>query len=97
MRAVRVRYTPRAIRDLDAIHSYIAKDNPAAATGVVARIRAAADTLELFPFLGHAGLVPNTLELVVVGLPYVIVYRVKDNEPEEVLILSIYHGRQQRG
>ena len=97
MRAVKVRFTPRAIRDLAAIHSHIAQDNPAAATRVVARIRSAADTLEQFPFLGHAGLAPNTLELVVVGLPYVIVYRVEDGEFEEVLILSIYHGRQQRG
>jgi toxin ParE1/3/4 len=77
MRAVRVRYTRRALRDLDGIHSYIAKDNPAAAARVVARIRSAADTLEQFPCLGHAGLVPDTLELAVVGLPYVVVYRVK--------------------
>jgi plasmid stabilization system protein ParE len=40
-------------------------------------------------------LVPNALEWVVKGLPYIIVYEI--NEPRnEVVILAVFHGRQDR-
>jgi plasmid stabilization system protein ParE len=46
---MRVRFTRRAITQLDAIFNYIARDNPAAAAAVVARIEERADRLQIFP------------------------------------------------
>jgi plasmid stabilization system protein ParE len=43
---------------------------------VIERIRATAELLREFPFIGHDGLVPGTREMVVVGLPFVIVHRI---------------------
>ena len=47
--------------------------------------------------MGHKGLLPNTREMNVKGLPYVIVYRFErvDNE-DFVVVLSVFHGAQDR-
>jgi toxin ParE1/3/4 len=92
---VRVRYEPNALVDIQNIHRYIEKRNPVAAERVVDRIRTAARRIGESPRIGHIGLVPNALEWVVKGLPYIIVYEI--NEPRnEVVILAVFHGRQDR-
>ena len=93
---MKLRFTPRAASDLEAIHTYIAKDNPDAATAVVERIRRSAQMLETFPYMGREGAVAGTLEHTVSGLAYVIVYRVETGDGDEVVVVSIYHGRQER-
>jgi toxin ParE1/3/4 len=90
---MKLRFTRRARRHIDRIHDYIARRNPAAAARVIARIRQTADTLSSLPFIGHEGLLPNTREMNVTGLPYVVVYRVQENT---VVILSVFHGAQDR-
>ena len=95
MRAVKLRFTPRARRHLEGIHDYISKRSRIAATRVVARIRQTTDALLRFPFLGHKGLLPNTLEMNVRGLPYIVVYRVNDAE-DMIVILAVFHGAQDR-
>jgi toxin ParE1/3/4 len=92
---VKVRYRRRAQVDIDKIHGYIDDQNPRAATEVVARIRYAADRLGLWPYTGHVGRAPGTYEWAVVGLPYVIVYEV-DDAANEVAIIGIFHGAQDR-
>jgi plasmid stabilization system protein ParE len=62
----------------------------------VARIRHAAELLAQFPRIGHEGRVPGTYEWVVRGLPYVIVYDISRGEPDEVVILGVFHGAQDR-
>lgn len=94
---MRVRYTARALHHLNDIYDYIAHDNPTAATSVIGRIRATAQSLQHFPYLGHVGTVPGTLERSVVGLPYIVVYQVNVGDTDEVLILGVFHGRQERG
>ena len=93
---MRLRYTRRAQRHLDNIHNYIHERSPAAATRVIDRIRYRADFLRDFPEMGPVGLVEGTRELVVVGLPYVIVYRITIENPDIVEILGVYHGAQDR-
>jgi toxin ParE1/3/4 len=93
---VRLRYTRRAQRHLDNIHSYIHERSPASATRVVASIRYRANFLLDFPLMGPPGLVAGTRELVVVGLPYVIVYRLANEVRNTIDILGIYHGAQDR-
>ncbi len=92
---MRVRYRRRAQLDIENIHEYIEKRNPRAATEVVARICYAADRLGVLPYMGHVGRARGTYEWVVVGLPYIIVYEV-DEAADEVAIIAVFHGAQDR-
>jgi plasmid stabilization system protein ParE len=76
---MKVRLTARARQHLEAIAEYIGERNPSAAVRVGARIRQSIDLLAHFPLIGHAGVLAGTLEKVVVGLPYIIVYRVESD------------------
>lgn len=96
MRPVRLRFTDEARGHISAIYGYIRDRSPAAATQVVARIRLAAERLAEFPRMGHPGSVAGTHEWVVRGLPYIIVYQIDASEPDEVLILGVFHGAQDR-
>ena len=78
---MKVRYSPRALAQLDEIHKYIAQHNPRAVTAVVVRIG------ELCEKLGELRMVP------VVRHPYLIFYAVIA-ESNEVRILRIRHGRR---
>ena len=73
--------------------AYIANDNPQAASRMAVELVAACDRLSLFPERGRPGLRKGTRELTTVW-PYVIVYKV--HAYNEVEILSIWHGRQNR-
>jgi toxin ParE1/3/4 len=81
-----------ALNDLEAIREFIAQDNPEAARRVHAAIRAAVDPLGNYPNLGRAGRVDGTRELTVSGFPYIVAYRVAENQ---VRILSVIHASRQ--
>ena len=49
-----------------------------------------------FPNMGRKGQLPGTREMVVPGLPYIIVYRIESGDEEALAILGIYHGAQRR-
>lgn len=86
-------YSRRALRDFAAIRTYIAQENPDAASRMAVRLLAACDRLEQFPERGRLGVDPGTRELTTVR-PYVIVYEVKASHRVE--ILAIWHGAQDR-
>ena len=92
---MKVRYRRRAQFDIENIHEYIDKRNPRAAAEVVARVRRAADRLGTLPYMGHTGRAAGTYEWVVVGLPYIIVYEL-DEAADEVAIIAVFHGAQDR-
>ena len=96
MRPVRLRFTAEAREHIAAIYSYLRDRNPVAATQVVGRIRLATERLAEFPRMGHAGRVAGTYEWVVRGLPYIIVYQTAAADSDEVLILGVFHGAQDR-
>lgn len=77
-----------AAHDLEGIVDYIALDNPIAAEGVYREIVEAVLKLPQFPNLGRSGRHPDTRELSVSGLPYLVVYEVTT---ETVTILAIFH------
>ena len=91
-----LRYSGRARRHLDAIAEYITDRNPGAARRVGERIREAVSLLGDLPYIGREGVLMGTRELVVPGLPYVVVYRVDVAEQETVVVLGVYHGAQLR-
>lgn len=77
-----------AARDLEGIVDYIALDNPVSAERVYWGIVSAAEKLPEFPALGRPGRHPETRELSVADLPYLIVYEVG---PDAVTILAVIH------
>jgi toxin ParE1/3/4 len=87
-----VNFTPQARDDLASIRDWIAEDDERAADRVVARIVQTAMMFGQFPLLGRAGLVENTREFSVVGLPYLIVYRIGSDT--DVNVLTIIHTRR---
>jgi toxin ParE1/3/4 len=90
---MRVRWTPDAARDLELISKHIAETNPAAALRIVRAIYRSIEMLGAFPRRGRTGREAGTRELVLAPLRYVVVYRIKE---EQVQILRIYHGAQER-
>jgi toxin ParE1/3/4 len=87
------RYKARALRNLEQIHGHIAKDDPAAASRTVARIVQSIARLSRFPWSARPGVVGGTRILVVPGLPYVAIYRVRD---EYVDVIAILHTARRR-
>jgi toxin ParE1/3/4 len=78
-----------AARDLEGIVDYIALDNPVTAENVYRRIVRAMERSPEFSDLGRPGRHPDTRELSVSGLPYLIVYEVST---EAVTILAVFHS-----
>ncbi|MGI8526087.1 MAG: type II toxin-antitoxin system RelE/ParE family toxin [Pseudolabrys sp.] len=93
---MKLRYTAQARDHIAGIFIYLNDRNAVAATPVVARIRLAAERLAEFPRIGHAGRVPGTYEWLVRGLPYIVVYDFSSRGQDEVLILGVFHGAQDR-
>jgi toxin ParE1/3/4 len=85
---MRVRWLRAAMESLDEVYEHIASENPSAAKRVFFRILATTERLGEFPRSCPAGPVVGTHELVVAGLPYVIVYRVGADQVE---ILRVFH------
>jgi plasmid stabilization system protein ParE len=81
-------WSKRAVSDLWHICRYIQLHNLAAAARTAGRIESAAAPLPRFPNLGRQGDVPGTREMAVLGLPYVIVYRITVTPVE---ILRVFH------
>jgi toxin ParE1/3/4 len=92
---MKVRYGHRAQAHLSSINAYLSSRNPTAARRVIARIRDTADNLASSPEMGRRGSVTGTREMVVRRLPYVIVYEVR-RENNELVILAVLHGAQRR-
>jgi toxin ParE1/3/4 len=84
-----VRWSPEAADDFAAIVEYIRKENPSAAERVADTIYKGIASLASFPMQGRPGKIKGTRELVFSPLPYVAVYRVKD---EAVEIARVLHG-----
>jgi len=90
---MRVRWTLAAADDLEAISDYLARHLPAFANSTIQELYQAILTLRSIPNRGRPGREEGTRELVLPRLPYIVVYRVKENDVE---ILHIYHGAQHR-
>ena len=86
-----IHWTRRALRRLDQIGEYIARDNPAAAGRVVSRILLLVDRLAYTPLIGRPGRINQTRELVVPNYPYIVAYRVTATSVD---ILTVLHTAQ---
>jgi toxin ParE1/3/4 len=88
---VKVRWSPTAERNADAIWDYIAQDNIDAADQIRALLDAAAERLSSFPHMGRGGRAAKTRELVVAGTTYMLIYRISRDHIE---ITRVLHGAQ---
>jgi len=85
---MRVKWTRKALVNLDNAVEFIAIDKPTAATDVALKIWNVAKMIAGQPGMGRPGRVPGTRELVVPGLPYILPYVEKD---EVVCVLRVMH------
>jgi len=81
---MRISWTQKAIVNLDSAVEYIATDRPAAASRVAQKICNSVH----HPSRGRPGRVAGTRELVISGLPYIVVYAEHDSM---VVILRVMH------
>jgi toxin ParE1/3/4 len=86
---MQIRWTDKALDNLDAAVEYIAADNPMAARKVAQKIWDSVQLLKSQPGLGRPGRVVGTRELIIIGLPDIIPYMEKDGT---IVILRIMHS-----
>lgn len=86
---MRVAWTPAAAADLEEISDYLYEQSPETCLRLVRKIYSAASDLKTFPHRGRAGKKEGTRELVITGLPYIVVYQVSR---ETVRIIRVLHG-----
>ena len=90
---MRLRWRLSAVNDLTEISDFISENDPEAARAVVNRVLHSVERLASFPNSGRAGKVEGTRELVVPGLPYIVVYTCDDTD---VSIIGVFHGARDR-
>ena len=86
---MQISYTRRAVRHLNAAFAYIREQNPQAAIGVINRIEASIGNLAVHPNMGRKGRIAGTREIIVPGTPFLVAYRVDENQ---IQVLAIMHG-----
>lgn len=92
---MRARLSSRS--QLAAIRDYLMDEDAAAvAARLSVAIRATLELLSHFPRFGHVGVAPGTFEWVVRGTPYIIVYEIHLGAFEELVVLGVFHGSQDR-
>jgi toxin ParE1/3/4 len=88
----RIRFSPRARRDLRELILYIANDSPGNARLVRNRITTAIQRLSLHPESGRPGRVDGIRELVIRHTAHSAVYRVSGGSLE--IIVLLHESRQ---
>lgn len=86
-----LRWTEAAADDLEHIADYLFEHTPGHAQRIVRTIYDAPAKLLQFPALGRPGRVIGTRELVLTGLPYLVVYV---HSGQFIYIARILHGAQ---
>jgi len=90
---VRVVFTRRYLLELAGIGDYIGERNPRAAARIVNDIHSKTKRLlSSNPFIGRIGEIDGTRELVITGTPYVVAYRVTE---EQIEVLFVQHGARE--
>ncbi len=90
---MRIRWTPAAVADLQHISDYLKDHHPHYRQPTMRKLYKAIASLKVSPHRGRPGRESGTREILFPPLPYIAVYRVKDQAIE---VLRIYHGAQGR-
>jgi len=90
---MRIRWTPAAAADLEHISNYLKNYHPHYQQSTIRKLYEAIRSLKALPHRGRIGREEGTRELFFPPLPYVAVYRVREQSIE---VLRIYHTAQER-
>lgn len=85
---MQIRWTKKALNNLDAAVKYIAKESPTNAQMVAQKIWNSMQLLTTQPGLGRPGRIDGTRELIIGGLPYIVPYLEQEGV---IVILRIMH------
>ncbi len=93
---MQLKWTDPAARDLEQIETYISAENsPGVAIEVVLNIINTGELVLLsHPKAGRPGRVSGTRELVIDGIPFVLIYRILDRL-DQLQVLRVLHDAQQ--
>lgn len=87
---MQVKWTAKAVGDLQSLRAFIAKDKPGAAKKLVQKIFAKVEKdLALQSHLGRPGRAPGNREFIIADTPYILPYRVQG---ECLEIIRVLHG-----
>ena len=91
---MQLRWTEPATQDLDRIEEYISRENsPIVAIDIVLKvIETVGIILPAHPRAGRIGRVTNTRELVVEGVPFIVIYRQVGSE--QLQVIRVLHDAQ---
>ena len=92
---MKLRFTPRAARDLAEAAESLHIRNPAAALAVRDAILRSLQNLTLFPAIGRPQDVEGVRKLVTPKYRYLVYYMIEE-EAEEIVILTIQHPARRR-
>ena len=92
---MKLRFTPRATRDLAEIAEYIHERSLRAAIRVRSVILQSLEDLLLFPELGRRQSLRDVRKLVTRRYSYLVYYRI-DQANDEIIILTIQHHARRR-
>jgi addiction module RelE/StbE family toxin len=90
---MRIRWTTAAAADLEHISDYLKERHPQYREPTVRKISDIIRTLKDAPYRGRPGREAGTREILFPPMPYVAVYRVREQSIE---VLRIYHTAQDR-
>jgi addiction module RelE/StbE family toxin len=91
-RSVELEWTPEAVSDLGKAEAFIAAEKPSAAMATVNRVFDAVEYLLSYPNLGRPGRTQGPRELMIPGLPFIVVYRIRTDRIE--LLRLLHHARR---
>jgi len=84
---VKIRWTAVAADDLKSVHEYLSEHAPGRADAIINRILSSIDVLEQYPNLGRKGRLEGTRELAITGTPFIVFYRLQENQIEILGVL----------
>ena len=92
---MQLQWTEPAAQDLDKVEEYIAKENsPTVAIDIVLKVMETVEmVLPTHPRAGRMGRVTGTRELVVEGVPFIVIYRQIGSD--QLQIIRVLHDAQQ--
>jgi len=90
---MRIRWTPAAAADLEHLSTYLKEHHPDYREPTMRKLYEGIRYLKKWPNRGRVGREDGTRELLFPPLPYVAVYRVKEQSIE---VLRIYHAAREQ-
>lgn len=89
---MRVRWTPSAAADLQQISEFLQANHTYYRQSTLRKLYDSIRALAQFPYQGRPGAEPGTRELLLLPLPYIAVYRIRDESLEVLRVLHTSRG-----